>query len=122
MGLNLFSLTSMTRFFAFGAEIEMNPHKFLHHFLAIVKCTIVLSLIYNIFLYHTIIKQSFFTSFHMIPQLLYLYLVNLTAIIFVHGTCLHFNGLYDIWIWNFCLIMSIARKDQVLHVLGQFLT
>lgn len=36
--------------FAFGAKIEMNPHKFLHHFLAIVKCTIVFSLIHNIFI------------------------------------------------------------------------
>lgn len=42
--------------FAFGAEIEMNPHKFLHHFLAIVKCATVFSLIHNTFLYRTIIN------------------------------------------------------------------
>ena len=42
--------------FAFGAKIEMNPHKFLHDFLAVVKCAIVFSLIHNMFLYHTIIK------------------------------------------------------------------
>lgn len=34
--------------FPFSAEIEMNPHKFLHHFLAIVKCSAVFSLIYNV--------------------------------------------------------------------------
>lgn len=28
---------------AFGAEIEMNPHQFLHHFLTIVKCIRVFS-------------------------------------------------------------------------------
>lgn len=35
--------------FSFSAEIEMSPHKFLHHFLTIVKCTAVFSLIYNLF-------------------------------------------------------------------------
>lgn len=40
--------------FAFGAKIKTNPHKFPHHFLAIVKCAIVFSLIHNIFLYHTL--------------------------------------------------------------------
>lgn len=42
--------------FAFGTEIEMNPHKFLHHFRAIVKCAIMFSSIHNISLHHMIIK------------------------------------------------------------------
>lgn len=44
----LFSISDKVPF-AFGAKIEMNPQKFLHHFLAIVKRAVVFPLIYDIF-------------------------------------------------------------------------
>lgn len=75
--------------FSFSAEIEMSPHKFLHHFLAIVKCTAVFSLIYNLcfFFYHAVIAQGFFAGFFTIPCLPYPCLANLVAVLFVDGTC-----------------------------------
>lgn len=74
--------------FAFGARIEMNAHKFLHHFLAIVKCSAVFSLIYNIFLFYpAIVAQGFFAGFLIVLCLPHPCLANLVAVLFVDGTC-----------------------------------
>lgn len=71
----LFSITDKVPF-AFGAEIEMNPHKFLHHFLAVVKRAAVFSLIYN---------MGFFLSYNCSTGVLCWFSYNSTSALSMFG-------------------------------------
>lgn len=92
MGLNLFSLASLTRFLL-PLVLKLKW--------TLINSSIISLLLWNVlqcfhwfitwgFFYHTIVAQGFFAGFLIIPRLPYPCLANLVAVLFVDGTCWFF--------------------------------